>query len=152
MPNGCIYYRAGYEYQLARDYTVYVGGEIRPAADIAAGFLALTRDGWLSMRCGYAWDGPSGPTLDTATGMRGSLVHDALYQLIRGQHLGRAMRAPADRVFYRILREDEMLWLRARYWYRGVRLGGGPSADPANHKPVLLAPAGCVALVTGGTT
>jgi hypothetical protein len=41
---------------------------------------------------GYAWNGPSGPTLDTRNFMRGSLVHDALYQLMREGRMDNGLR------------------------------------------------------------
>jgi len=46
-------------------------------------YLKLDGDGQFEFSKGYAWDGPSGSTVDTLNFMRGSLVHDALYQLIR---------------------------------------------------------------------
>ncbi len=36
-------------------------------------------DGVLTIRSGYAWDGPGGPAMDTPAAMYGSLSHDALY-------------------------------------------------------------------------
>ena len=74
----CIAYKAGYKYQLKARYAVQI--DIRPAAPIDMEYLGLTTDGTLTVKKGYAWDGPSGPTIDTLNFMRGSLVHDALYQ------------------------------------------------------------------------
>lgn len=134
-----IAYREGYKYQLAETYRGTV--PICPPAPIRTEWLSLTPTGLLVIRRGYAWDGPSGPTWDTKTGMRGSLIHDALYQLLRQELLPPQFRAVADRVFYDTLREDGMWWARARYWWRGVRLGGGPSADPDNVRRIIYAPA-----------
>jgi hypothetical protein len=74
-----IRYRSGYKYQLVDASSVEVN--IRPAAQIDTDYIALTADGLLTVKKSYAWDGPSGPTIDTKNFMRGSLVHDALYQL-----------------------------------------------------------------------
>ena len=79
----------------------------------------------LTADCGYAWDGPSGPTIDTADSMRASLVHDMLYQLIRMGHLTRKCRRRADREFRRILKADGMNFVRRWAWYFSVRLFGG---------------------------
>ena len=133
-----IRYRDGYKYQLAEDYQVVV--EIKPKAFILTEYVRLDIDGMLSICKGYAWDGPSGPTIDTLNFMRGSLVHDALYQLMRGKHIDpSAYREPADRILQRICIEDGMSSLRAWYVYQGVRFGGGPAAsDPA--EPPIRAP------------
>ena len=40
----------------------------------------------------YAWDGPSGPTIDTSNSMRASLVHDVLYQAMREEGLAYEFR------------------------------------------------------------
>lgn len=115
-----------YKYRLTEQYTHRLG--------IAAGRSAPTRfvqlraagssGSVLQVEVGYAWDGPSGPTIDTVTGIRASLVHDALYQLIRLGLIGRHYRRAADREFHRILLEDGMTPWRALLWYWGVRIGG----------------------------
>jgi uncharacterized protein DUF1353 len=134
-----IQYREGYKYQLAADYRTEI--EIRVAQPIVTEYILLDRDGWLMIRKGYAWDGPSGPTIDTKNFMRGSLVHDALYQLMRLDLLDHdTYRDDADRILRRICLEDGMSPLRAHWVYVGVRFGGGPSADPLNDNPLLTAP------------
>ena len=62
-------YSGGYKYQLRRDIKVRVS--IRQPRDIVTRFIKLTPDGYLTVRLGYASDGPSGPTVDTKTIMRG---------------------------------------------------------------------------------
>ena len=138
----CITFRARYKYQLKETYTVRIG--IRPPADIDTDYLALTTDGVLTVKKSYAWDGPSGPTIDSLNFMRGSLVHDALYQLMRERLLDEeTYRDPADRLLQKICREDGMSSLRAWWVYQAVHFFGEPSADPANDKPVTKAPEGC---------
>lgn len=119
-------YRAGYKYQLATDYSVQTS--LRPSKNISHGFITLTRSGLLTIKAGYAWDGPSGPTIDTKNFMRGSLVHDALYQLMREGLLDLGWRETADQELRRICLEDGMSDIRAWWVYRGVRLCGEQSA------------------------
>lgn len=133
-----IYYRAGFKYQLFKDYTCATG--ILPSREIDSRFIRLGRDGVIEIRAGYAWDGPSGPTVDTKNFMRGSLVHDALYQLMREGALGVEHRDRADRLLQQMCRDDGMSRARAWWVYYGVEFGGGPAADPNNDKAVLTAP------------
>lgn len=136
-----IAYRGGYKYQLQEGYSLEIS--IRPAAAVGNDYIALDPQGALRIAKGYAWDGPSGPTLDTANFMRGSLVHDALYQLMREGLLDHTIhREAADRILQSLCREDGMTALRAWWGYQGVRLFGNPASDPAQLRPVLWAPGG----------
>lgn len=90
--------------------------------------------GLLTMKKGYAWDGPSGPTIDTKNFMRGSLVHDALYQLMRNGQLAPQWREGADQELRRICREDGMNRFRAWYVLQGVRKGAGFAARPGTRE------------------
>ena len=138
MAQAYIKYRSGYKYQIVESYQVEVS--IRPDANIVTDFIDLTAEGLLTMKKGYAWDGPSGPTIDTKNFMRGSLVHDALYQLLRNENIEQKWREEADRELRRICIEDGMSRLRAWYVYRGVREGAGFAAAPENRKKVHCAP------------
>lgn len=122
-----IKYRAGYKYQLHEAYAVQTA--IRPEHHINHGFIALTPSGLLVITSGYAWDGPSGPTVDTKNFMRGSLVHDALYQLMREKLLDCGWRETADSELRRICIEDGMSWLRAWWVFKAVRMAGEASAE-----------------------
>lgn len=133
-----IAYKSGYKYQLIADYTVDIN--ILPSKDILSSFICLSIHGRLRIIKGYAWDGPSGPTIDTKNFMRGSLIHDALYQLIREEHLQESDRKKADRLLSQHCREDGMSTIRAWWVYRGVRLGGGPAADPRWDRKIKYAP------------
>ena len=135
----CIAYMGGYKYQLKEEYVTETG--IVPSKPIDIEYIALTTQGSLTVKEGYAWDGPSGPTIDTPNFMRGSLVHDAFYQLIREGHLDEAnYRKPADKLLQKICIEDGMSEMRAWWVYEGVRFGGGPAVDPANDEPLTWAP------------
>ena len=132
-----IKYRKGYKYQLAEDYshkTNVIG------YDIETEFIRLTLVGILFIRSGYAWDGPSGPTFDTKNSMRGSLVHDALYQLMRQGHIPQEFRLYADEILRDICVEDGMSEIRADLWEKAVNIFASAAANPENEKDVLTAP------------
>ncbi|MBE9542386.1 MAG: DUF1353 domain-containing protein [Proteobacteria bacterium] len=140
----CISYKKGYKYQLVDEYSVDV--PIKPENDIFSDsdYIDLTSEGNLVIKKGYAWDGPSGPTIDTLNFMRGSLVHDALYQLMREEKLDLSIhREPADRLLQTICKEDGMSSIRAWWVYKGLRVGGDPAANPDNIRPVEKAPESC---------
>jgi len=95
----CISYKKGYKYQLVEESSTDI--PILPANDIKSkpDYIVLTSQRNIKIKKGYAWDGPSGPTIDTLNFMRGSLVHDALYQLMREDHLdSKNYREPADKL------------------------------------------------------
>ena len=139
----CIKYKGGYKYQLKKTYEVQI--ELKPGKKIDTEYIKLETDGNLILSNGYAWDGPSGPTFDTLTFMRGSLIHDALYQLMREKFLDHKFhRKTADKILRDICRDDGMWFPRAWWVYAGVRLFGDPAADPADQRPETLAPEGCV--------
>lgn len=143
----CISYRGGYKYQLHETCTIKL--DIRPDKAVDIDYLTLTLDGLLTIHKGYAWDGPSGPTFDTLDFMRGSLVHDALYQLMRGSYLSdKTWREAADRTLQRICLEDGMSSIRAWWVYHGVRLGAGPAAKPRQDR-IEHAPKACQLVMSG---
>ena len=133
-----IFYRSGYKYQLAETYSGSV--VIRPDEKIETDFIDLDTEGTLTIKKGYAWDGPSGPTRDTKSFMRGSMVHDALYQLMRNSLLPSSCREDADQELHRICIEDGMNRFRAWYILLGVRKGAGFAASPKSRKSVRVAP------------
>jgi hypothetical protein len=138
----CIHYRSGYKYQLAG--TVSVSTKLEPDNEVSIDdFITLRVDGMLEIRKGYAWDGPSGPTIDTKTFMRGSLVHDALYQLMRAELLGGEWRKAADEELHTICRADGMNPIRAWWVLRALRRHAGPAASPESRKKEHSAPRNC---------
>ncbi len=138
----CIAYKSGYKYQLKETYVVRI--PVIPPVAIHTEYISLETTGDLTLKEGYAWDGPSGPTIDTLTFMRGSLVHDALYQLMREGRLDHNVyREAADRTLRDICKEDGMWSVRAWWVYHGVRLFADPAANPADERPLTHAPKGC---------
>ena len=94
------------------------------------GIMSLNESGCLQIAAGYAWDGASGPTIDTRNSMVASLVHDALYQLIREGQLPAGARRAADRCLRTIAIHKGMRRGRAWAWYYAVRLCGRSAAKP----------------------
>jgi hypothetical protein len=133
-----IRYRKGYKYQLAEDAEIYV--DIYPVHDIETDWIALSFAGRLTARTGYAWDGPSGPTIDTPDSMRGSLFHDALYQLMRLGLLDQKYRPIADKLLHDICIEDGMNHLRAALWKMAVEDFAAGAAKAGTEREILTAP------------
>jgi hypothetical protein len=133
-----IHYRSGYKYQLAKTYHTRV--DICPEKPIVTEYIVLGLKGKLIINQGYAWDGASGPTLDTKDSMRGSLIHDALYQLIRMDLLKPEERHQADRELKRACIEDGMNRIRAELWYNAVRFFAKSAADKRNIREIKIAP------------
>lgn len=136
MVRDTIQYEEGYKYQLHQTYQVQtdiVGHEVKDE------FYELTATGLLTIREGYAWDGPSGPTFDTKNFMRGSLVHDVLYQMMRRGQLPPSCFHPANNELRKLCREDGMSWLRAWYVWKAVEDFGSANAAVQPEK-ILTAP------------
>jgi len=118
------------KYELAETYDIETGIFPSHLQPLRTRFMTLMGNGRLQILKGYAWDGPSGPTIDTATFMRGSLIHDCFYQLLRENHLPQDFRIKADKLLRKMCREDGMNRFRAWVVYRSVRMFGGSSARP----------------------
>lgn len=131
-------YRKGYKYQVAEDCSFLTS--IHYSTDIKTEFIYLFYSGRLHIKSGYAWDGASGPTIDTKSSMRGSLVHDALYQLMRQGLLPISFRKAADEELYKYCVEDGMWKWRARIWYNSVEKYASTAADPTHKKIVYEVP------------
>lgn len=119
-----IKYKGGYKYQLIEAYTQRV-----KLPDGGLGNWIKLNGGVLTVKRGYAWDGPSGPTIDTENFMRGSLVHDALYQLMREGRMPQTLRKHADKLLYSLCRADGMSYFRAKFVYTAVRLFGAKNTE-----------------------
>ncbi len=113
-----------YKYRMLAPYRIGVASI--PGWGIAVlRLLSVDVDGIMTLEQGYSWDGASGPAIDTPTFMRGSAVHDALYQLMRLGYLPRTARKAADMMLRKICRDDGMNRIRAWWVYRSVRLFSG---------------------------
>lgn len=135
QPQPTFSYSPRKEWKYKTDALIVIRTEVCPPTHIISEFIELSPDGKLSIHKGYAWDGPSGPALDTPSGMRASLVHDALYQLMRMGLLPMTWRKQADLELRRIAREDGMSLIRSHYWYLAVRMF---TAKTLKHKEGVL--------------
>ena len=133
----CIYYKEGYKYQLTEIafFKTKILGYV-----IHTDFISLGPNGLLLIKKGYAWDGPSGPTIDTPDSMRASLAHDACYQLMRMELIPITWRRAIDKELKRRLIEDGMNELRADIWYVGVCEFAEDAALPESRKKDIKAP------------
>lgn len=147
MTTRVVYYRTGYRHQLAEDFELDVSEYgIFPHSPGGNDYVQLTLGGDLHISKGYAWDGASGPAINTTSFVRPSLVHDALYQLIRMGVVPRDCRAAADRLLGQMLREDSLIIANRQPWFArwpltvvayirpvwveaAVRIGGGIAMD-----------------------
>ncbi len=141
-----------WKYMLASAYTFKCNMplSLRPTKKVGLGSSSLqdvvTYDpetDCITIRARYAWDGPSGPTVDTPGAMRPSLLHDALYQLMRMGLLSEDAREWADKLYRDELRANGVPWWRYSLHYVGLRIGGASSAKKGTEKErvkVLTAP------------
>ena len=125
--------RRFWKYRLYSDETYDTN--IFPTKLVKTEFIHLGMNGVLVVKRGYVWDGASF-AIDTKNTMLASLIHDALYQLMRGNYIIQEWRVNADQILYDILIEKGMWKIRARAWYRAVRRAAGN----ASKYDVLTAP------------
>lgn len=144
-----IRYKAGYKYQLIDD-TYPVMLPVAPGDEIflynrntkvveinnqndhvtVGPFISLWPSGKVRIHAGYAWDGPSGPAFDTPNFMVPSMVHDALYQLMRNKVLALdPYREIADEMMYEMCKARGMCKARAWWCKKGVRKFGKAAAS-----------------------
>ena len=131
-----IKYRSGYKYHLIEDAYFYLPS-LFPDLSIKTEFISVN-ERVMRIKAGYAWDGPSGPTLDTKDAMRASLVHDAGYQLMREGFIDRAYKKDFDRLLHDIGIEDGMNSIRAWIWEKAVNRYGLSAV--IKNKDILVAP------------
>lgn len=104
-------------------------------------FLKLEKGGILTIKQGYRWDGATNGTVDRYHNHRSSLLHDAIYDLMRLEYLepdnlnadtidlnftGYHNRKMADMIFYMIAIEDGDTKNGAKTDYFFVRTAGWP--------------------------
>ncbi|SIQ10791.1 hypothetical protein [Marinobacterium stanieri] len=116
------YRKRNWKYQLAERAVLQT--HIHPPETLETEWITLHPDGTMILAKGYAWDGPSGPTFDTPDSMRGSAIHDALYQLMKLGLLDMKWFKKSNQELLRWLKKDGMWWIRRRAWYRAVQAYG----------------------------
>lgn len=116
-------YKSGFKYQLVGDeyYQTNITGYF-----IKLKWLTLSLDGMLCIKDGYAWDGatmfPDIPSI-----IRGSLIHDALYELLRKNYIHKKYKSNADLILKYICLEDGMWEILTRFVHMGVKFFGKTS-------------------------
>ena len=134
-----ILYSEGWKYRLEAQYEDVI--PLRPPVSIRTDFVVLLSNGYFVINKGFAWDGASGPAIDTANFMRGSMVHDSLYALMRAGLLDPAVfKDQADQLLREICIEDGMSTARAWWVYAAVKSFAGRATTPEGENPILTAP------------
>jgi hypothetical protein len=135
-------YQDGYKYRTRATWAVltpFSGMAARIDSGDGTPWVELRQDGALIIREGYAWDGASGPTIDTRSAIIPSLVHDALYQLARAGKLPPLERGRIDDYFGDLCVACGMWRWRAALWRRGLRIGAASSYAQQPER-ILVAP------------
>jgi len=141
--SGKIRYQHGLKYQLTAPWWVETGMKghaARIESHDKIPWVELRSDGRLTMRFGWCFDGPSGPTHDTADFMGGAAGHDGWYDLLRHQRVAPHTRRFADWLLYALCRQNGMPFWRAAYVWAGVRLGATGAAKPSGGYKIEIAP------------
>ncbi len=131
---------SGYKYQVAEEERIPV--PLLADVNIETPHFSI-KGGVMTARAGYCWDGPSGPTFDTANSMTPSLAHDIGYQAIRMGLLDEARREDLDYELDRLSRERGMSKLRRLVWFNGLSLFGFNASKLRKEEPqdvILIAP------------
>ena len=135
---GSIFYKDGYKYQIVEPHSCAI--PIFPPRYISTPYITLSVSGDLTIKEGYAFDGPSGPTIDTKSAMRGSLIHDSLFQLFRLGLLDHSHLTTANQIYRSACIEDGMSRFRAWAHFEALQMFGAKAADPSSERKLLVAP------------
>jgi len=132
-----IKYKSGFKYQLTQD--CYLSVPIKEY-EFQTKHFELSKEGVLFVKGGYAWDGPSGPTVDIKSFMRGSMVHDVIYQMLRMELIPSKYKKIADQLLYSMCVEDGMWKWTAWIIKKAVTRFGFMSTHPDKLKREYTAP------------
>lgn len=133
-----IRYSEGYKYQLEALYACEtpITGSL-----IEDDLFTLYESGLLVIRKGFAWDGASGPTFDSKSSMRASLVHDVFCVCMRDGRLSyEKWQDTVNEFFRQQCIEDGMWHWRAGLWHAAVELADAGNPDQGRDRVVLTAP------------
>lgn len=117
-----------YRFQVAEETTIEL---IHQFPNIEFDWFTI-KDNKITIQKGYAWDGASGPTIDTKNTIKASLIHDCLYQAMRLGLLDKSCRKAADKELRDQMKANKVWKLRANIWYIAVRLFAALSAKKGN--------------------
>lgn len=128
------YRKAGYRYQLAEQFTHTLFKE--SFKNVEHEYFEI-KDGLITVKQGYAWDGPSGPTIDTKNTLMPSMIHDCLYQAIRLGLLPPEDRKKADDLLVILLLETGTNYFRAKLWGWCVHVFAKFAAGKPNKRDIV---------------
>lgn len=132
-------YISGFKYQLEEDFLI--GIPVLAQFDgIDMRYFSINNCGTLLLKVGFASDGPSGPTIDTPNSIRGSFIHDALYECMRKGYIPIKFRKKADEIIREVCIMDGMSKIRAYAWYYALRWFGARNAKPSRRREIKYAP------------
>jgi hypothetical protein len=135
-----IEYSSGYAFVLEKEYSLTVQVPLLPTRKVGTRFVSMDKTGLLVVAEGYAWDGASGPMRQSPDIIRPSLVHDALYQLMREDLIDRANRAAADKLLRDMCVEDGSPSWYADAIHLAVQAFGARFVQPGSTHLIMKAP------------
>jgi hypothetical protein len=118
--------RAKGRYVLTEDYPVAYCSEIYNYDLNIPALLSLNSKGYIVVKRGFQWDGPSGPALNTVNTLGASLVHDVLYRAMRRGLIRKRWKGKADKLYRRMLKGAGVGYFRRWYHWAAVALFGSP--------------------------
>jgi hypothetical protein len=110
---------------------------IYPEVDIATPFINLSSKGVLEIAERYAWNGAN-VISDTEKNMRGSLIHDALYQLLRDGQLDKKWKLVADSVFEWVCVADGTWPVLGAAYEKALAIFGWTALKKDESKPIIF--------------
>ena len=121
-----------WKYRLLQPALIAIETKLETETVISHAYFTITPYGvWLN--AGYAWDGASGPVIQTESTKVPSAVHDALCQSIDLSLLPESYRKTADRIYYTLCQRYNMHPIRAWYQYTAL-ITAGPLWRKINKK------------------
>jgi hypothetical protein len=121
-----IHYLAGLKYRLDEPYRLKVQLD---SPNMVCRHVSYT-DGELLIDREFVWDGMTGMVYNEDAVIRGSLVHDAIYHLMRECNMKASNEKIADELLYKIVVEDGVSWLYAQFIWYYVKYLGKYGRDP----------------------
>jgi len=117
------YKKINHKYKLTSP--IQLQSTVYPLREIQTPFINLKPNGKLFIDVNYAWDGASGPTIDTDNTIVPSAGHDALFQLMRQNLIDRDVWfLTANKDICRWMKDRKMSSLRANAWKTGLDIFG----------------------------
>jgi len=133
-------YVEGFKYQLSDKEISFLIPSLSPYAGVKTDWIEIRAGGLLVLKHGFASDGASGPTIDTPSSMRGSFVHDALFELMRKGLIPRSFFLLANEIIREMCIKDDMWRWRANAWKEMLDRFGHKNVMASHRRQVKYAP------------